>query len=86
MDKIEKMIVVVLFTFFSALLINKILIMLRESNAKLLSEVLQSSLFVSLRGYNEFYIIGIPILYGFMSALIAVQLSKEKEVNKYEIK
>lgn len=83
MDKIEKFFTVSLFTLFSALLLDKVSNILRESNALLLSEALHTSsgFIVSIRGYNEVYIIGIPILIGYIGALLAIKLS-EKEKKK----
>ena len=81
MDKVDKFFVVFIYAFISALLLDKIISILRESNARLLTEALgtTSGLIVSIHGYNEFYIIGVPILFGFASALLAVKLAQKDE-------
>ncbi len=84
MDKVErlfiKLLAVIYFTVFSAYTLDKIADTLHESNAMLLTETLNTPIgfIVSVHGYNELYIIGTSILLGFISALIAIELSKQK--------
>lgn len=84
MDKIEKLFSVSLFTLFSMLLLDKSADMLRESNAMLLTEALHTSqgFIISVKGYHEFYIIGISILIGYIGALLSIKLSQRNTNEK----
>lgn len=84
MDKIEKLFAISLFTVFTAYFLDKTADILRESNALLLTEALNTSpgFIVSVGGYNELYIIGIPILIGFIGGLLAAKLSERNHNEK----
>lgn len=84
MDKIEKFFVVTLFTVFTAYFLDKTADILRESNALLLTEALNTSpgFIVSVSGYNEVFIIGIPILLGFIGGVLAAKLSERNQNEK----
>ncbi len=87
MDKIEKLFAVTLFTVFTAYFLHKVLILLRESNARLVTEALglQQNYIISVTGYNEFYISVSLILIGFTGGLLATKLS-QKDSNKESFK
>jgi hypothetical protein len=80
-NRILKVLTLILFTFFASFVLYRTLVILRTSNAILLTEALHTSpgFIISVTGYNEFKIIFLPIMIGFASALVAVKLSHREQ-------